>query len=382
MSSRIRFANAAANYHRDQQAITDAITSVLESGRPVMGPDVKAFEEEFAAYVGAGYAVGVMSGSSALVLALRSLGIGPGDEVITVANSDIPTSHAVALVGARLVWADIDGRNFNIDPDQIEERITDRTKVLMPVHMYGIPAEMDRILDIARRHGLAVVEDACLAVGASYRGRRVGSLGTVNAFSTSPNKMLGGVGSGGAITTDQVELYDRLNALRYYGKDASPYALGSFKPAGAHSKAVAVGYNERLDSIQAAVLRIRLRRLDADVARRREIALMYADLLDGSDVRLPAAPPGAEPCWHSYTVRLPAERRDTVYESLYERGIETVRRYIPPNHLEECYQSLGYREGDLPETEAVARELLGLPCHPFLTDEEVGRVARELLDLL
>ncbi|MEX2355493.1 MAG: DegT/DnrJ/EryC1/StrS family aminotransferase, partial [Thermaerobacterales bacterium] len=358
-----------AAYMRDKDAIDTAIAEVLASGQAVMGPPVKAFEEEFAAAVGVRHAAGVMSGTSALVLALRAMGIGPGDEVITVANSDIPTSHAIIHAGGRIVWADIEPGSYNMDPERLEACITPKTRAIMPVHLYGIPADMEPILDIARRRGLMVLEDACLAAGARYQGRPVGSFGTAAAFSTAPGKMLGGVGSGGIITTDQAGIKQRLNHLRNYGKEGDPYSgpgqqVGPPRPK-PRKETVEVGYNERLDTIDAAVLRIRLRRLAADVAQRRALAAGYHSALQGSDVRLPEPAAGSEPCWHVFPVRVPADRRDDVYRGLVEHEIEAALRYLPPNHLDACYRYLGYREGSLPETEAAARDLICLQCHPF-----------------
>jgi dTDP-4-amino-4,6-dideoxygalactose transaminase len=370
----------AAAYRRDRHAIDAAIQAVLERGYPIMGPDVRAFEREFAAYCGAGYAAGVMSGSSALLLALRALRIGPGDEVITVANSDIPTSHAVTHAGATIVWVDIDPDTYNMAPGLIEAAITSRTRAIMPVHLYGIPAEMAPILDVAGRNALLVVEDACLAAGAIYRAKRVGSLGTIAAFSTAPGKMLGGLGSGGVITTSRPDLHERLKSLRNYGRARSPYPEDH--PAGPKSASptVEIGYNERLDTVDAAVLRIRLARLDDDVRCRRAIAATYGRLLAPAGIRVPRPPAGADPSWHVYPVRIPD--RDRVYADLHRRGYETALRYLPANHLDDCYRSLGYREGALPETEAACREVLCLPCHPFMSPADAEELSGALLKTL
>ncbi|UCH27223.1 MAG: DegT/DnrJ/EryC1/StrS family aminotransferase [Trueperaceae bacterium] len=376
---RIPMFDHQAHFRRDQKEIEAAVLEVLESGKLIMGPAVRAFEEEFAAYSQARYAVGVASGTSAIHLALRALGIGPGDEVITVANSDIPTSQAVTLTGAKVVWVDIDKESYNMDPDALPAALSPATKALLPVHLYGVPAEMSPILQFAEANGLSVVEDAALATGARYRGQRIGSLGTLTAFSTAPGKMLDGVGSGGMISTDSEILYDKLNSLRHYGRERPPYRDLPADTAKWPSKTVEIGYNERLDTLDAAVLRIRLRRLDETLTRRREIAKRYQDLLEG-DVGLQRPPQDAEAVWRVFTVRIPD--RDRIFEAMYRQGIGVSLAYLPPNHLDECYHHLGYRKGSLPETEAFADELLALPCHPYMTDSQVEEVAESLLALL
>ncbi len=367
--------DVAAHYRRDEAEIDAAMQRVMASGQLVVGPDVQAFEREFAESCGARFAAGVTSGTSALLLALRALDVGPGDEVITVVNSDIPTSLAITLTGARVVWVDVEPATWNVDVGRIEDAITPRTKAIVPVHMYGVPADLGGVLEVAERHGLHVVEDACLAPGARCRGRRVGSFGTLGAFSTTSGKPLGGVGSGGVTTTDGETLFERINQLRNYGRERPfdrRFAEGEPKPM---SPTVAIGYNERLHTVDAAVLRIRLRHLDEDRARRAEIAATYARLLAEHDVRLPRPPEHVEPTWYVYTIRVCPERSDQVYEVLMRQGIEVARHYLPANHLDECYRYLGYAPGSLPETEAHCDELLSPPCHQYLSDEAVEHVA-------
>lgn len=367
--------DVAAHYRRDKDEIDAAIGRVLASGQLVMGPDVKLFEDEFAHYCGVRFAAGVTSGTSALLLALRALGIGPGDEVITVANSDIPTSHAITLTGARVVWVDVEPDTGNIDVGRIEDAITATTKAIVPVHLYGVPADLDGVLEVAQRHGLHVVEDACLAPGARYRGRRVGGFGTLAAFSTASGKPLGGIGSGGVITTNDPDLFERLNQLRNYGRQRPLYRTYSSTDPKPASRTVAIGYNERLYTVDAAVLRIRLRRLEEDRERRRQVAALYERLLADADVRLPRQPADTEPTWYVYTIRVPSEHRDHVYEALIRQEIEVARHYLPANHLDDCYRHLGYAVGSLPETEAMCDELLSLPCHQYMSDDEVEHVA-------
>jgi dTDP-4-amino-4,6-dideoxygalactose transaminase len=376
----IRHFDHAAHYARDREAIDAAIRRVLEAGQPIMGPEVGQFERAFAELCGVRHAVGVMSGSAALVLALEALRLGPGDEVITVANSDIPTSQAITHAGARVVWCDIDPAAFTLDPAALEPSITPRTRAVLPVHLYGVPADMDPILEIARRHDLAVVEDAALATGASYRGRRVGGLGTVAAFSTAPGKVLGGVCSGGVITTDNDELFARLSSLRHYGRAAPADGRSEEGEVPWPSETLEIGYNERLNTLDAAVLLIRLRRLDEDLRKRRANAARYRAHFADSDVRCQAVPPDAQPAWRVFTVRVP--NRDRVYEELRRLGYEVTLPYLPPNHLDACYRHLGLSRGSLPETEAFCDELLALPCHQYVAAEDVDELAQRLLALL
>ncbi len=369
-----------AHYHSDREAIDKAVLEVIASGKLVMGPAVRAFEEEFSAFCEVGYSVAVTSGTSAVMLALRALGIGPGDEVITVANSDIPTSQAVTLTGARVVWVDIEPEGCNIDPGLIEAAITPRTKAILPVHLHGVPAEMAPILELAERHGIGVVEDAALAAGARYHGRRIGSLSTLTAFSTAPGKILDGVGSGGMVATDERPLYDRLNTLRHYGREQPPYRDLPVTGPKWPSDTIEIGYNERLDTIHAAVLQIRLPRLDERLEQRRRHAASYLERFERAGVRTQRPPVDSEAAWRVFTVRIP--ERDRVHAALYERGIDSSLAYVPADHLDVCYRDLGYRRGSLPVTEAFTDELLALPCHPYLSDGEVEEVAETVLGLL
>ena len=377
---RIRMYDNVAQYRSDKEAIDAAVLSVLESGELVMGPDVRALEEEFAAYCGTNYSVGVTSGTSALLLALRALGIGQGDEVITVANSDIPTSQAVTLTGAKVVWVDIEPVGCNMDPDQVEAAITPKTRAVLPVHLHGVPADLGPILKVAKNYDLAVVDDAALAAGARYRGKRIGSLGSLTAFSTAPGKILGGIGSGGLVTTEDRKLYNRLNTLRHYGREDPPYrdkqSIGPKWP----SDTIEIGYNERIDSIQAAVLRIRLPQLDELSVRRREIAEIYSKGFGKVGVRYQQPLADSEAVWRVFTVLLP--ERDRVHAGLNAVGIESSLAYVPADHLDVCYRDLGYRSGSLPETEVFSNELLALPCHPYMTDAEIEEVLASVIELL
>lgn len=377
MSVRVPHFDHAAHYSRDKAAIDEAIQRVLESGTPIMGPAVQEFERAFAAYCDSDYAVGVMSGTAALQLSLAALDLQPGDEVVTVANSDIPTSHVITHAGATIIWADIDPATYNLDPDAFKRAITPRTRAVLPVHLYGVPAQMDRIGEIAEEHGIAVVEDAAIATGATFEGQKVGSLGTLGAFSTAPGKILGGICSGGVVTTSDTELHDKLQSLRYYGRERSAYPQGGVPwPTGSSE----IGYNERLNTIDAAVLLIRLAYLDDDLATRSANAAQYRRRFKGTGIRCQAVPAGAMPAWRVFTVRVPD--RDRVYAELRSLGYEVTLPYLPANHLEKCYAHLGVGRGELPETEAFCDELLALPCHQYLAEESVEELAGAVLGLV
>jgi dTDP-4-amino-4,6-dideoxygalactose transaminase len=329
----------------------------------ILGEEVEAFETAFSDYCEAGHAVGTDSGLSALELILRAAGVGPGDEVITAANTFIATALAITHAGATPVLADVDPKTGNLDPSQFERAITPRTAAVVPVHLYGRPAEMDAISDVARRHGLLVVEDACQAHGARYRGRRVGSLGDAAAFSFYPAKNLGAFGDAGAVVTDRPELADAVRTLRDYGQRKK-------------HEHVVKGFNRRLDTVQAGVLRVKLRHLDEWNARRRDRAAAYTELLDRDVLSVPAAPEHDEPVWHLYVIRVPD--RDAVRAELARRGIQTGIHYPVPIHLQPAYEDLGYGVGSFPETERQAAEILSLPMYPELPPELIGQVVGAL----
>ncbi|MCX7819357.1 MAG: DegT/DnrJ/EryC1/StrS family aminotransferase, partial [Kiritimatiellae bacterium] len=321
------------------------------------------------AYCETDRAIGVASGLDALKLALRALEIGPGDEVITVANSFVATALAVSAVGARPVLVDCEPEGFTINVAEIEGAITSRTRAILPVHLYGHPAEMDAIRSIAARHGLEVVEDAAQAHGARYRGRRCGSLGRIAAFSFYPGKNLGAYGDGGAVTTNDAALADRVATLRNYGSRVK-------------YRHEVLGENSRLDTLQAAVLNAKLPHLDRWNAARRRIAAHYRDLLAGvGDLRLPVARSEVEHVWHLYVVR--TSRRDALLEFLRARGIGALIHYPIPIHLQPAYRGYGWRVGQFPIAEQLAREVLSLPIYPEMTEPQVEAVTaavREFFD--
>lgn len=347
-----------------EQAMREAIDRVIGSGWYVLGRETEAFEQEFAAYCGTAHCIGVANGLDALHLILLGYGIGEGDEVIVPSNTFIATWLAVSQTGATPVPVDPDEATHNIDPAHIESAITPRTKAIMPVHLYGLPAEMDAINEVARRHGLRVIEDAAQAHGARYRGRRAGSLGDAAGFSFYPGKNLGALGDGGAITTDDALLADRLRLLRNYGSRVK-------------YRHEVVGVNSRLDELQAAVLRAKLPALDAENAARAGVAALYLKGLAGSGLQLPSVPEHMESSWHLFVVRSP--RRDSLQRQLREAGVETMVHYPTAPHLQGAYAGTGRACWPaLPIAELLQHETLSLPMAPYLSHDELGEVITAL----
>ncbi len=346
--------------HRDE--IRDAIERVLEGGRYILGPEVAAFEKEFAEYCGVAEGIGCGSGTEALHLALSSLGITTGDEVITVAHTAVATAVAIRLCGANPVFVDIDPRTYTIDPRRIEDAITPKTKAIVPVHLYGQPADLDAISAIAKRHGIPLVEDCAQAHGARWRGQRVGSFGDIAAFSFYPTKNLGAIGDGGIVVTSNKELASRARLLREYGW-AERYV--------SHIE----GWNSRLDELQAAILRVKLAHLDEDNARRRALAKRYDEALRDTRLTLPAAHASAEHVYHLYVVSTPD--RDALQAGLRERGIGALVHYPVPVHRQPAYAALS--TPPLPETERAAASVLSLPMYPELTSQDQQTVIDAIL---
>lgn len=340
-----------------------ALQGVLDRGDFILGQDVAKLEEEFAAYCGTKYAVGVDSGLSALELSLRALGIGPGHEVIVPAHTFTATAAAATLAGATPIFVDVDPQTWNIDPARIEDAITDRTRAIIPVHLYGLPADMNAILAIAEKHHLVVVEDACQAHGAKYCGQRTGSMGHAAGFSFYPTKNLGGCGDGGIVTTNDEKVAATIRALRNCGQIAK----------NVHELAP---LNHRLDSMQAAILRVKLKYLDEWIASRRRLAVHYNSLLTGMNVLLPVEPPRHEHVYHLYVIR--SKNRDALQAHLKDRGIGTAIHYPNPVHLQPFYSNGMDRHGQFPVSEKVCSEILSLPMYPELTEEQVKTVAAEI----
>jgi len=342
----------------------DAVRRIGMSGAFILGPEVRAFEREFADYVGAPWAVSAANGTDALVLTLKALGVGPGDEVITTPYSFFATAEVVSRVGATPVFADIDPVTFNLDAAQVERRITPRTRGLLPVHLFGGPLDMTALNELAGPRGIPVIEDCAQACGATHDGRRVGSLGGFGCFSFYPTKILGCYGDGGIITLQDEAHVEQIKSLRNHGATA----------AFVHE---AIGYNSRLDEIQAALLRIKLRRLDESIARRRRVAGWYRQGFEGSGVVIPGSPHG-EHVYNLYTIRTPG--RDRVKERLQAAGIGFNLCYPVPLHLQKVYRSLGYAPGDLPEAERASHECISLPIYPSMSKAQVDRVVDVVLD--
>jgi dTDP-4-amino-4,6-dideoxygalactose transaminase len=360
----IPLCDLSAQYATIQPEIEAAIAGVVRSTRFIGGPIVDEFEREFARACGAAHAVGVGSGTAALHLAMIAAGVGPGDEVVTVAHTFIATAEPVVTLGARVRFVDIDERTYNMDPSALEAAITERTKAIIPVHIYGQPADLDPILAIARARNIAVIEDAAQAHLARYRGKTVGSIAPLATFSFYPGKNLGAYGDAGAITARDAETAERMRALANHGR-AEKYL---------HREE---GYNYRLDTIQAAVLQVKLRHLADWTEGRRRIARMYDERLAAlAAVRTPFVPEWGEPVWHLYVVRVPA--RDRVLRRLREDGIDAGIHYPVPLHLQPAYAYLGGKKGDLPVTERIADEILSLPIFPEMTGDQLDRVVDSL----
>ena len=359
----IQCADPRAGYFAHREEIDAAIARVLESGRYILGPEVAAFEREFAVFIGVAHGVGVASGTDALVLAIQACGIGPGDEVITVAHTAVATVAAIELAGATPVLIDIEPAHFGMDPAKIEAAIGGRTKGIIPVHLYGHPVDLDPVLAIARARGLRVIEDCAQAHGARYRDHVVGSLGDVAAFSFYPTKNLGAIGDGGLVATNDAAIAERARQLRQYGW-ADRYVSDS------------TGTNSRLDELQAAVLRVKLKYLAAENDTRRRLAARYAELLAGRDLVLPAERPRATHVYHLYVVR--SGDRDGLIAHLARSDVRALVHYPIPAHLQPAYHGRLRGADRLPQAEAAARQVLSLPMYPELSVRDVERVAEAI----
>lgn len=364
----VPFLNLRAQHDPLRAELIDAIQRVIDTSAFAGGPHVAWFEEQFATFCGTTHAVGVSNGTEALWLTLLALGIGRGDEVITVPATFMATAEAISFAGATPVFIDIDARTYTMDPNLIERAITPRTKAIIPVHLYGQMADMDPIMAIAQRHGLRVIEDACQAHGAMYKGRRAGSIGDAGCFSFYPGKNLGAIGEAGAVVTNDRILAEAVSILRDHGQ-AVKYQ---------HAR---IGWNGRMDGVQAAVLSVKLKHLPAGNAARRQHAKRYTELLTGTeDVTVPAVAPYGVPVYHLYVVRV--THRDEVRAELARRGIQCGIHYPIPVHLQKAYASLGLGPGTCPVAERCATEVLSLPMFPELTPAQVEYVAHELVSVL
>jgi dTDP-4-amino-4,6-dideoxygalactose transaminase len=346
-----------------RQELEKAMRKTIEHCTFCLGPDVIDFEQQFARFCNVQHAVAVNSGTSALHLALRLLCVGPGDEVITTPYTFASTSWAISYMGARPVYVDIEDSTFNIDAAQVEKAITPKTKAILPVHLYGLPCSLSHLLKVASAHSLPLIEDAAQAHGGIYRGRRVGSFGTLSCFSFHPAKNLGAFGEGGAILTNDATLAARARSLREHGTKQRYY----------HNE---IGYNYRMEGLQAAVLCVKLKHLTAWIKGRRRVAELYSQMLADVPLRLPIEPQGCRSAWHLYTVRHP--KRDQLKKFLLQQGIECSIHYPRPLHLQQCYTPLGYRVGDFPVAERASVECLSLPIYPELTREQIEFVCSQI----
>ncbi len=353
-SSSISFSGLVEHYRSIKDEISPAIDRVVKSGWYILGKELEGFEKEFAGYCGTEYAVGCASGTEAIALSLMSLDIGSGDEVITVSNTAVPTVSAISMVGATPVFVDVDDY-FLMDTKKIESAITRKTKAIIPVHLYGQMADMNEIVDIARRNNIKVIEDACQAHGADCKGQKAGSIGDLGCFSFYPTKNLGCFGDGGAITTNSKTIYGRLSMLRNYGQEKRYH--NPIK-----------GINSRLDEIQAAILRVKLKHLNEWNKNRKKIARLYNDLL-GDVCIAPAEKYGYSHVFHLYVARV--ENREALQKHLRKSGIDTLIHYPVPVHLQQAYSELQCKKGDFPVTERLVEEILSLPIYPGLSEDDV-----------
>jgi len=341
---------------RINRELKEATNRVIDSNWYILGKEVENFESEFANYLGAKYCIGVGNGLEALHIILRAYGIGKGDEVIIPSNTYIATALAVSYAGATPIFVEPDEQTYNINPDLIEEKITKKTKAIMPVHLYGQVCDMDPINEIAKKYNLKVIEDAAQAHGATYKGRKCGTLGDASGFSFYPTKNLGALGDAGAITTNDKELAEKVRALGNYGSEKHYYNKY-------------MGFNSRLDEMQAAILRVKLRYLEEFNKERKMIARLYLSNLQDTDLILPYVPEWAEPVWHQFVIK--TKKRDELQEYLKSKGIGTLIHYPLPVHLQEAYKHLGYKKGDFPIAEKMANEVLSLPMWVGLKKEEI-----------
>lgn len=382
-----------AQYESLAENLDKAALGVLSSANYIMGKTVTDFEKEFADFIGVKHAISVGNGTDALVLALKSMGIGEGDEVITTPFTFFATAETISAVGATPVFVDVDKETFNIDVTKIEEKITLKTKAIMPVHIFGQSADMDEINEIAKKHKLYVIEDACQAIGGKYRGRKIGTLGDVACFSFFPTKNLGCAGDGGMIVTDNDEIAIIARALRTHGSGENgqkAYNLlnnieEEIKTAEGANDTVynplkyynyLIGYNTRLDAIQAAILSVKLKEIDSWNAKRREIVELYNEALQNSDLVTPVAKDYNDHVYHMYILQ--SENREEVLAKLKEAGIATGVYYPVPLHLQKVYKNLGYKEGDMPVSEYLSHRTFAIPVYPELTKEQIDYIISKI----
>jgi len=363
----IKVWNYIREYQDEKDEIFTAIKQVLDSGTLILGKNVSKFENEFSGYCDVQFGVGVGNGTDALFLSLKALDIGPGDEVITVPNTAVPTVSAIVSTGAAVKLVDVEPKTYLMDTAKIKEAITDKTKCIVPVHLFGQCVEMDKVSETAKKHGLYIVEDCAQSHGAKFRSKKAGSMSDMAAFSFYPTKVLGGFGDGGMVITDDKNLYEKVKRLRFYGMEETYYSKEH-------------GYNSRLDELQAAILLNKLSHLDEYISKRRHLAIQYDKLLAKTGLNLPETMEGNKHVFYLYVVRHPY--RERIISELSKKGITVNISYPWPVHLMPAYRYLGYKEGDFPVAEKAAREIFSLPMYPSLTDEEQQIVVKALIDIL
>lgn len=364
----IPIADLKAQYLSIKDEIDAAVQRVIESTQFILGPEVDAFEKEMAAYCGVGHAVGVASGTEALQLALLACGITPGDEIISTPFTFIATAETITQCGAVPVFVDIEPQTYNINPILIEAKITAKTKAILPVHLYGQSADMDPIMNIAKKYNLKLIEDCAQALGAGYKGKKVGSFGNAGCLSFFPSKVLGAYGDGGMVVTNDSQIADKLKMLRNHGTKQKYYHM-------------IPGFNSRLDALQAAILRIKLKYLDKWIKLRREKAALYAKYLKNiPGLETPQDSPGCYHCYNYYTVRLVDKKlnRDALQKHLTSHGISSMVYYPVALHLQTVYINLGYKKGDFPQSEKAQDEVLSLPLYPEVTEEQIVQIAEAI----
>jgi dTDP-4-amino-4,6-dideoxygalactose transaminase len=365
--NKVAFVDLYKQHQEIEEELMEVFRRVLQKSSFILGPEVVAFEQAFASYIGSAECIAVNNGTTALQLVIEALEVGPGDEVITVANTFIATAEAISAVGARPVFVDADPVSYTMDPQLVEAAITPRTKAILPVHLYGQSADLNALMAIAKRHNLYLVEDACQSHGATYKGKRVGGFGIAGCFSFYPGKNLGCLGEGGSIVTNDANLAQKMRMLRDHG------SVKKYE----HS---VPGYNFRLEGLQGGFLNVKLKKLDKWNARRREVAQRYQQLLADASIGLPTEMGWGEHVYHLYVIQ--ADDREALRKSLNDAGIETGLHYPVPLHLQAAYKDLGYEKGAFPVSEHLSSHILSLPMHPYMTDAEVERVAAVVLESL
>ncbi len=363
----IKVWNYIKEYQDEKDEIFTAIRRVLDSGTLILGKNVSKFEKEFSSYCDVQFGIGVSSGTDALFLSLKALDTGPGDEVITVPNTAVPTVSAIVSTGAAVKFIDVNPKTYLMDTEKIEKAITDKTKCIVPVHLFGQCVDMDKVSEIAKKYGLHIIEDCAQSHGAQFHGKKAGSMSDMAAFSFYPTKVLGCFGDGGMVITGDESLYERVKRLRFYGMEETYYSKEH-------------GYNSRLDELQAAILLSKLSHLDEYISKRKHLAMQYDKLLAETGLILPETTKGNRHAFYLYVVRHPY--RDRIISELREKGIIVNISYPWPVHLMPAYRSLGYKEGDFPVAEKAARKIFSLPMYPSLTNKEQKIVVDALLDIL